>query len=220
MNLILLGPPGTGKGTQAKLIAQELDAVHIATGDLFRDAVKQGTELGARAKEYMDRGDLVPDEVTISMLLDRLDQPDAQGGAIFDGFPRTLQQAQALDEALAAKGKETDTALLITAPDDEIVRRLSGRWLCPNCGAIYHEQTQPPTRDKTCDKCGNELHQRDDDKPDVVRARLEKQRPPAEMLNYYRDQGKLVDIDGARAPEEVTRDLLAAIRKATAGVSR
>jgi adenylate kinase len=220
MNLILLGPPGTGKGTQAKLIAQELDAVHIATGDLFRDAVKQGTELGARAKEYMDRGDLVPDEVTISMLLDRLDQPDAQGGAIFDGFPRTLHQAQALDEALAAKGKETDTALLITAPDDEIVRRLSGRWLCPNCGAIYHEQTQPPTRDKTCDKCGNELHQRDDDKPDVVRARLEKQRPPAEMLNYYRDQGKLVDIDGARAPEEVTRDLLAAIRKATAGVSR
>ena len=219
MNLILLGPPGTGKGTQAKLLANRLNAVHIATGDLFRDAVKQGTELGLRAKEYMDRGDLVPDEVTISMLLERIEQPDAQGGAIFDGFPRTLQQAQALDEALAAKSKEAAAALHITAPDDEIVRRLSGRWLCPSCGAIYHEQTQPPTQDKTCDKCGSELHQREDDKPEVVRARLEKQRPPAEMLDYYRKQGKLVDIDGARAPEEVTKDLLAAIERATAGVS-
>ena len=219
MNLILLGPPGTGKGTQAKLLANRLNAVHIATGDLFRDAVKQGTELGLRAKEYMDRGDLVPDEVTISMLLERIEQPDAQGGAIFDGFPRTLQQAQALDEALAAKSKEAAAALHITAPDDEIVRRLSGRWLCPSCGAIYHEQTRPPTQDKTCDKCGSELHQREDDKPEVVRARLEKQRPPAEMLDYYRKQGKLVDIDGARAPEEVTKDLLAAIERATAGVS-
>lgn len=219
MNLILLGPPGTGKGTQAKLIAGQLNALHIASGDLFREAVKQGTELGLRAKEYMDRGDLVPDEVTISMLSERMEQPDAQGGAIFDGFPRTLQQAQALDEALAAKGKEADAVLHITAPDDEIVRRLSGRWLCPSCGAIYHEQTQPPTRDKTCDKCGSELQQREDDRPDVVRARLEKQRPPAEMLDYYRKQGKLVDIDGARAPEEVTKDLLAAIERATAGVS-
>ncbi|MCI0777271.1 MAG: adenylate kinase [Chloroflexi bacterium] len=219
MNLILLGPPGTGKGTQAKLLANRLNAVHIATGDLFRDAVKQGTELGLRAKEYMDRGDLVPDEVTISMLLERIEQPDAQGGAIFDGFPRTLQQAQALDEALAAKSKEAAAALHITAPDDEIVRRLSGRLLCPSCGAIYHEQTRPPTQDKTCDKCGSELHQREDDKPEVVRARLEKQRPPAEMLDYYRKQGKLVDIDGARAPEEVTKDLLAAIERATAGVS-
>ena len=116
-------------------------------------------------------------------------------------------------------GKEAAAALHITAPDDEIVRRLSGRWLCPSCGAIYHEQTQPPTQDKTCDKCGSELHQREDDKPEVVRARLEKQRPPAEMLDYYRKQGKLVDIDGARAPEEVTKDLLAAIERATAGVS-
>ena len=219
MNLILLGPPGTGKGTQAKLIANRLNALHIATGDLFREAVKRGTELGVRAKAYMDRGDLVPDEVTISMLLERIEQPDAQGGAIFDGFPRTLQQARALDEALAAKGSEVDTALHITAPDDEIVRRLSGRWLCPSCGAIYHEQTHPPKEERTCDKCGSELHQRDDDRPDVVRARLEKQRPPAEMLDYYRGRGKLVDIDGARAPEEVTKDLLAAIERATAGVS-
>ena len=219
MNLILLGPPGTGKGTQAKLIADQLNTLHIATGDLFREAVKQGTELGGRAKTYMDRGDLVPDELTISMLLERIEQPDAQGGAIFDGFPRTLQQAKALDEALASRGKEADAALHITAPDDEIVRRLSGRWLCPGCGAIYHEQTQPPKQDKACDTCGTELLQRDDDKPEVVRARLERQRPPAAMLDYYRDQGKLVDIDGARTPDEVTKDLLAAIESAAGKVT-
>lgn len=219
MNLILLGPPGTGKGTQAKLIADRLGVLHIASGDLFRDAVRQGSELGRRAKEYMDRGELVPDEVTIDMLLDRIDQPDAQGGVIFDGFPRTLQQAKALDKALAGKGKEADAAFHITAPDNEIVRRLSGRWLCPNCGAIYHEQTQPPSQAHICDKCGSELRQRDDDKPAVVRARLEKQRPPAEMLEYYRSQDKLVDIDGAQAPSDVTTDLLDAIEKAAAGTN-
>ena len=215
MHLILLGPPGTGKGTQAKLIAEKLGTLHVATGDLFRDAVKQGTELGNRAKAYMDRGDLVPDEVTIAMLLHRIQQPDAKGGVMFDGFPRTLQQAQALDEALAANGTDADVALHITAPDDEIVRRLSGRWLCSDCGAIYHEQTQPPKQDKLCDDCGGNLSQRADDKPEVVRARLEKQRPPAEMLAYYREQGKLLDIDGAQAPDVVTDDLLAAIEKAT-----
>ncbi len=217
MNLILLGPPGTGKGTQAKLIADRLGALHVATGDLFRSAVKQGSELGGRAKEYMDRGELVPDDVTIDMLFDRIDQPDAQSGVIFDGFPRTLQQAEALDGALAGKGKEADAAFHITASDDEIVQRLSGRWLCPSCGAIYHEQTQPPSRAQICDECGTELRQRDDDRPAVVRARLEKQRPPAEMLEYYRSQGKLVDIDGAQAPSDVTTDLLDAIEKATAG---
>ena len=218
MNLILLGPPGTGKGTQAKLIADQLGVVHVATGDLFREAVKEGTELGKRAKEYMDRGDLVPDEVTIDMLLERIEKPDAQSGVIFDGFPRTLQQAEALDRALQGTGKPASAALHITAPDDEIVRRLSGRWLCPSadCGAIYHEQTQPPKAAGVCDKCGSELHQRDDDKPEVVRARLEKQRPPAEMLDYYRAQGKLIDINGAQEPEAVTRDLMEAIQRAAA----
>ncbi len=219
MNLILLGPPGTGKGTQAKLIADRLGALHVATGDLFRNAVKQGSELGERAKEYMDRGELVPDDVTIDMLFDRIDQPDAQSGVIFDGFPRTLQQAEALDRTLAGKGKAVDAALHITVPDEEIVRRLSGRWLCPSCGAIYQEQTQPPIRDQLCDDCGNELQQRDDDRPAVVRARLEKQRPPTDMLDYYRGQNRLVDIDGAQAPDDVTRDLLAAIEKATARIS-
>ncbi len=219
MNLILLGPPGTGKGTQARLIADRLGALHVATGDLFRNAVKQGSELGARAKEYMDRGELVPDDVTIDMLFDRLDQPDAQSGVIFDGFPRTLQQAVALDKALTGKGKAVDAALHITVPDDEIVRRLSGRWLCPNCGAIYQKQTQPPVRAQLCDNCGNELQQRDDDRPEVVRARLEYQRPPKEMLEYYQSQNKLVDINGAHPPDDVTRDLLAAIEKATARIS-
>ncbi len=220
MNLILLGRPGTGKGTQAKLISDRLGALHIATGDLFRDAMKQGSKLGGRAKEYMDRGDLVPDDVTIDMLVERIDQPDAQGGVVFDGFPRTLQQAEALDRALAGKGKAADAALHITVPDAEIVRRLSGRWLCPTCGAIYHEQTQPPKQAQICDDCGNGLQQRDDDKPEVVRARLEKQRPPTDMLEYYRSQGRLVDIDGAQAPDDVTRDLLAAIEQATAGISK
>lgn len=219
MNLILLGPPGTGKGTQAKLIADRLGALHVATGDLFRNAVKQGSELGARAKEYMDRGELVPDDVTIDMLFDRLDQPDAQSGVIFDGFPRTLQQAVALDKALTGKGKAVDAALHITVPDDEIVRRLSGRWLCPNCGAIYQKQTQPPARAQLCDNCGNELQQREDDRPEVVRARLEYQRPPKEMLEYYQGQNKLVGINGAHPPDDVTKDLLAAIEKATARIS-
>ncbi len=219
MNLILLGPPGTGKGTQAKLIADRLGALHVATGDLFRNAVKQGSELGARVKEYMDRGELVPDDVTIDMLFDRLDQPDAQSGVIFDGFPRTLQQAVALDKALTSKGKAVDAALHITVPDDEVVRRLSGRWLCPNCGAIYQKQTQPPARAQLCDNCGNELQQRDDDRPEVVRARLEYQRPPKEMLEYYQGQNKLVEINGAHPPDDVTKDLLAAIEKATARIS-
>ncbi len=219
MNLILLGRPGTGKGTQAKLISDRLGVIHIASGDLFRDAMRQGSKLGQRAKEYMDRGDLVPDDVTIDMLLERIDRPDAQGGMIFDGFPRTLQQAAALDRMLAAKGNKADAALHITVSDDEIVRRLSGRWLCPTCGAIYHEQTQPPKQAQICDECESDLQQRDDDKPEVVRARLEKQRPPADMLEYYRSQDRLVDIDGAQAPDAVTSDLLAAIEKATAGIS-
>lgn len=219
MYLILLGPPGTGKGTQAKLIADRLGLLHVASGDLFRDAIRQDTGLGRRAKEFMDRGDLVPDEITIDMLRERIDQPDAQRGVIFDGFPRTLEQSQALDEMLARRDARADAALHITAPDDEIVRRLSGRRLCPNCGAIYHEQTQPPVQADICDQCGGGLQQRADDKPDVVRQRLAKQRPTQEMLEHYKTQGKLIEIDGARAPEHVTQDLLNAIEKATAGVA-
>lgn len=209
--LVLLGPPGTGKGTQAKLIAERLGLAHIATGDLFREAVQQGTELGQRVKAYMDKGELVPDEVTIATLLERIERPDARHGALFDGFPRTLQQAQALDSALARRGAAVALALHVTASDDEIVRRLTGRWLCPNCGEIYHEQARPPKAAGVCDACGSALAQRDDDSPEVVRRRLELQRPAKELLDHYRAQGKLIDIDGEQDVDRVTRDLLAAI---------
>ena len=215
--LVLVGPPGTGKGTQAKLIAERLGLAHIATGDLFREAVQQGTELGRRAKAYMDKGELVPDEVTIAMVEERIQQPDARRGVVFDGFPRTLQQARALDQALAHTSSSVALALHVTAADDEIVRRLSGRWLCPGCGAIYHEETQAPQKAGICDTCGSALMQRDDDKPEVVSRRLELQRPAKELLGHFAGQGKLVDVDGQQAVETVTRDLLAAIEKVPAG---
>jgi len=219
LNVILLGPPGTGKGTQAKLIAERLGLAHLSTGDMFREAVAQGTELGRRAKAYMDRGELVPDELTISMLQERLCQPDAQRGVVFDGYPRTLQQAEALDAALARQGRSADLALHVTASDDEIVRRLSGRWLCKSCGAIYHELSRPPKQRGTCDECGSPLSQRQDDKPEVVRQRLQNQRPPEELLARYRAQGKLVEVDGEQPVDTVTRGLLAAIEQRARGQS-
>ncbi len=220
MYVILLGPPGTGKGTQAKLIAEQLGLAHVSTGDMFRQAVAQGNALGKQAKAYMDRGELVPDEVTIGMLGERVEQPDARRGVVFDGYPRTLQQAEALDAALGRQGKSADIALHITAPDDELVRRLSGRWTCPKCGEIYHEQSRPPRQTGVCDNCGSRLTQREDDKAEVVRQRLEKQRPPAEMLDYYRAQRKLVDVDGQQDVETVTQQLLAAIERTTANAKR
>ncbi len=218
MYLILLGPPGTGKGTQAKLIVQRLGLVHIASGDMLREAVRQDTALGRQAKAYMDRGELVPDDLTIAMLEDRIDQPDAQQGAVFDGYPRTLQQAQALDSALARTGKAVDAALYVTASDDAIVRRLSGRWLCGACGEIYHQEYRPPKQAGACDQCDGALTQREDDRPDVVRERLRRQRPPEDLLAHYRRQDKLIDIDGEQAVEEVTRELLAAIQELVSAV--
>lgn len=220
MHLILLGPPGTGKGTQAKRVAQQLGLVHVATGDLFRDAVRQNTELGKRVDEYMQRGDLVPDELTIAMLVERIQQPDAEHGVLFDGYPRTLQQAKALDQALAGRGQEIAAALHVTASDEEIIRRLSGRWLCDACGEIYHEQHRPPKQSGVCDACGGALAQRKDDQPDVVRARLERQRPPEELLAHYRGQNRLLDVNGEQDVETVTKDLLAAIEGRSAAPVR
>lgn len=219
MYLILLGPPGTGKGTQAKVIAQRRGLAHVSTGDMFRENVAKGTALGQRAKEYMDRGELVPDELTIAMLEKRIQQPHAQRGVVFDGYPRTLQQAEALDQALARQGRGADLALLITASDDEIVRRLSGRRLCSACGEIYHEQSRPPRRAGVCNNCRNALTQRNDDRPEVVRERLERQRPPEALLAYYREQGKLVEVDGEQDVDAVTGDLLAAIEEALSGAT-
>ena len=213
MFVVLLGPPGTGKGTQAKLIAERLCSAHVSTGDMFREAVANSTELGKRAKSYMDRGELVPDEITIDMLVERVRQPDAQRGVVFDGYPRTRSQAEALDAALARQGRSVDIALHITASDDELVRRLGGRWMCPNCGQIYQEASRPPKLAGICDACGSKLTQRDDDRAEVVRQRLEKQRPPAELLGHYRTQGKLVNVDGEQDVDTVMRDLLASIER-------
>lgn len=211
MRLILLGPPGVGKGTQAQLIAGRLGLAHIATGDMFREAVRQGTELGVLARSYMDRGDLVPDQVTIRMLLERIRQPDAAKGFMLDGFPRNLTQADALDQALAAEGSDIDRVLLIEAPDEELVRRLSGRWLCRSCGSVYHEQSNPPAQAGVCDRCGGQLYQREDDRPETVRTRLQVQKPPADLVGHYRRKGILREVNGDQPLERVTEDLLQAL---------
>ncbi len=211
MRLILLGPPGAGKGTQAQRVAGSLGLAHIATGDMFREAVKQGAELGRLAKSYMDRGELVPDDVTIRMLLERIRQPDAERGFMLDGFPRNLAQAEALDRALTAEGKSIDRVLLIQASDDELVRRLSGRWLCRQCGAVYHEQSNPPAAAGVCDRCGGELYQREDDRPETVRTRLQVQKPPADLIEHYRRAGILAEVNGDQSLEAVTTDLLEAL---------
>ncbi len=213
MHLILLGAPGTGKGTQAAVLSQRNSWTHISTGDMLRAAVANGTELGRKAKEYMDQGALVPDELVIDMLIERIGEPDAKDGFLLDGFPRNLPQAQALDEALRRSGTSIDLALNIVVPDEELVKRLGGRWLCRSCGAIYHEVTNPPKIAGRCDRCGGELYQRDDDKPETVRARLERQKPPADMIEHYAKAGKLVEINGMQAVEKVTEDLLAAVNQ-------
>ncbi|MXY72077.1 MAG: adenylate kinase [Dehalococcoidia bacterium] len=211
MFVVLLGPPGAGKGTQAQRLTTSTGLLHLSTGAMFRENVREGTELGTLAKSYMDRGELVPDEVTIKMLLERIARPDAAEGAMFDGFPRNVVQAAALDEALGGRGSSIDHALLISVPDEELVARLSGRWLCRACGAVYHERNDPPRKAGACDTCDGELYQRDDDRPDVVRTRLEKMKPPADLIGHYRDADVLREIDGKRDLDSVTADLLEAL---------
>ncbi len=211
MFIVLLGPPGAGKGTQAQRIAAATRLLHISTGDMFRENVKAGSELGKLAEGFMSRGELVPDDVTIRMLLERISRPDAAEGAMFDGFPRNVVQAVALDAALAGRGARIDRALYIAVPDAELISRLSGRWICRTCGALYHERNDPPARAGVCDRCGGELYQREDDRPDVVATRLQKQKPPADLLQHYRDAGVLREIDGERTLDDVTASLLEAI---------
>ena len=209
MILILLGPPGAGKGTQAELVSKGAGIVHVATGDLVRENIRNQTELGMQAKAYVDKGALVPDELTIRLLLDRLDRPDTQKGVLLDGFPRTLEQAQALDEALKQRCQAVDKVLYINVGEEEVVRRLAGRWTCRNCGAVYHQVFSPPKQAGVCDKCGGELYQRDDDKPETVRNRLQvftKQTAP--LVDYYKKQGKLLEVNGEQEAEAVGKDLL------------
>jgi len=206
--VVLLGLPGAGKGTQAARLKDETGFAHITTGELFRENIRAGTELGKKVKEIVESGALVPDEITISMLLDRMKADDCKNGGMFDGFPRNTAQAQALDEALAMEGKAVDQAIYIRVDQEELVSRLAGRWSCPNCGAVYHEKNQPPKKPGICDNCGSDLTQRSDDQPDVVRTRLEvnlKNLQP--LLDYYGRQGKLKEVNGERDPDAITTDL-------------
>ena len=212
MIIILLGAPGAGKGTQADLIGERLGLVTIASGNLLRENIGNGTPLGLRADAYMQRGELVPDGLVIDMVTARLKAPDVARGVILDGFPRTLGQAQALDANLAAQHKQVDRALYIKVTDEALLDRLSGRWICRNCQASYHEKFNPPRVGGVCDLCGGELYQRSDDRRDVMENRLRvyfDQTMP--VIEYYQANGTLVEIDGAQDIEKVGEDLLAAV---------
>ncbi len=207
--LVLLGAPGAGKGPQAEILARHLGLPRVATGDLFRAAVRAGTPLGLEAKEYMDRGELVPDEITIRMLLQRLSAPDASRGAILDGFPRNRSQALALDDALRQEGTRVELALYIDVPEAELLARLAGRWLCQAHGHTYHDIAYPPRTPGVCDVDGSPLIQRDDDRAEVVEARLRNQLGAlGEVVEYYRPLGVLRTVDGRRPIAAVTADLL------------
>ncbi len=216
--LVLLGAPGAGKGTQAAILSDRLGIPHVATGDLFRTAVREGSAIGLEASRYMERGRLVPDDITVRMLLARLDQPDAQEGVILDGFPRTAAQAEALDAALAEHGARVDYALEIDVPADELVRRMSGRWICEANGHVYNATTHPPAVPGVCDLDGSRLIQREDDRVETVRARLDQQLGALrEVSRHYRDQGVLRSVDGRRSIDEVAADLLALVVPALRG---
>ncbi|HEY6057880.1 MAG TPA: nucleoside monophosphate kinase [Candidatus Limnocylindrales bacterium] len=210
--IVLLGAPGAGKGTQGEVLAEHLGLPRIATGDLFRAAVSEGTPLGLEVRQYMDRGELVPDQLTVRMLLRRLAQRDAARGAILDGFPRSEAQAGALDAALAECGLRVELAPFIEVPAEDLSARLSGRWMCRAAGHTYHERAKPPSRPGLCDIDGSPLYQRDDDRPEVVRARLDNQLGAlAEVVEYYRSRGVLRAVDGRQSIDAVSRDLLAAV---------
>jgi adenylate kinase len=212
LNLILLGPPGAGKGTQAERLQDDFPLAYIATGDILRAAVADGTEVGKEAKAYMDRGELVPDDVIIGVILDRLAESDTADGFLLDGFPRTAKQAEALDEALSRVDRRLSAALLIDVPEDDIVRRLSGRRICPN-GHVYHVEHNPPKQEGRCDVDGEELRQREDDREETIRKRLEVYRDQTSpLIDYYDERDILHRFDGTRSPTEVHDHLRATIQ--------
>jgi adenylate kinase len=212
--LILLGPPGAGKGTQAVVLAEKHGIAHIATGDMFREAMRSGGDVGRQAKAYVDRGELVPDEITIRMLLERVGRPDCARGCLLDGFPRNLEQAKALDAALAERGQAVDWAAYIRAGEEELIERLGGRWTCRQCGAVYHERHSPPATAGRCDQCGGELYQRSDDEPETIRRRLGVYfRETAPVVEYYREEGKLLEADGEQEIEAVGRSVAEALER-------
>jgi len=209
MKIIMLGAPGAGKGTQAKMIAEKFGIPHISTGDIFRANIKNGTELGKKAKEFMDKGQLVPDELTVEILLDRVANDDCKNGYVLDGFPRTIPQADVLDKELTKLGDKVDFAINVDVPDENIVRRMSGRRACLKCGATYHIEHIPPKTEGICDKCGSELVQRDDDKPETVQNRLSvyhEQTQP--LIEYYDKKNILKSVDGTKDMQEVFSDIV------------
>lgn len=204
MKIIMLGAPGAGKGTQAKQIADKYQIPHISTGDIFRANIKNGTELGKKAKEYMDQGALVPDELTCDLVMDRIKQDDCKNGFVLDGFPRTIPQAEALDNALKGIGEKMDFAIDVDVPDENIVKRMGGRRACLNCGATYHVVSIPTKVEGICDRCGSEVVLRDDDKPETVQKRLSvyhEQTQP--LIDYYKNQGILKSVDGTQPMDKV-----------------
>ena len=204
LNLILMGPPGAGKGTQAERLVDDFDLPYYATGDILREAIDQGTELGKEAKPIVEAGDLVPDELMIGVIMERIDTPDAEDGFVLDGFPRTVGQAEALDEALNRRGRSLTAALLIDAPAEEVIRRLSGRRICAKNQHVYHMEFDPPKNDGVCDQDGSRLIQRDDDKPETIKKRLAVYREQTEpLIDWYDERGLLRRFDGSRKPEEV-----------------
>jgi adenylate kinase len=211
MFIVMLGPPGAGKGTQAKIIAQKLELVHISTGDLFRENLKNETPLGQLAQQYMNKGELVPDDVTVRMVEERISRPDCEGGAVLDGFPRTPEQASALDALLKKVSSEVKVVPYIKVPDQVLIERLSGRWMSPS-GRVYHEKYNPPKVKWIDDIDGSELYQREDDKPETVKHRIEVyNQQTAPLIDYYRNKGLLVEIDGTQEIDDVTKGIMKAI---------
>lgn len=210
MKIVMLGAPGAGKGTQAAMICEKYQIPHISTGDIFRSNIKNGTELGKKAKEYMDQGKLVPDELTIQLLLDRVAKEDCAAGYVLDGFPRTIPQAEVLTEALAKTSEKVDYAVNVDVPDANIVHRMSGRRSCPKCGASYHTEYIPPKAEGICDACGSDLIQREDDKAETVQNRLAVYHDQTQpLIDYYEKAGVLRTVDGTKDKDEVFRDIVA-----------
>ena len=210
MKIIMLGAPGAGKGTQAKMIADKYMVPHISTGDIFRLNIKNGTELGMEAKKYMDQGQLVPDELTVKILLDRVAKDDCKNGYVLDGFPRTIPQAEVLDEALTKLGDKIDYAIDVDVPDENIINRMSGRRACVNCGATYHMVHVPPKKEGICDTCGSELILRDDDKPETVKNRLKVYHDQTQpLIDFYTEKGILKSVDGTQDMNDVFATIVA-----------
>ena len=209
MKIIMLGAPGAGKGTQAKMIAEKYSIPHVSTGDIFRANIKNGTDLGKQAKEYMDAGKLVPDELTVKILLDRVAQDDCKNGYVLDGFPRTIPQAEVLEDALNKLGDKIDYAVNVDVPDENIVRRMSGRRACLKCGATYHIEHIPPKQEGICDTCGSELVLRDDDKPETVLNRLKVYHDQTQpLIDFYTERNVLKTVDGTRYMKDVFADII------------